>query len=60
QLAFNNTQRENLDFDQEGLQREIAALTQYRGLLDSKFNELKTELSRLYRTNKQMVGMPVR
>ena len=49
-------QQQELDFDRQGLQAELQVLSQYRGAMEAKWNELRGELSRLYRTNRQLVS----
>jgi hypothetical protein len=56
QIAFQTQQQQNLDFDRQGLQAELQVLSQHRGAVEAKWNELRGELSRLYRTNRQLVN----
>ena len=47
-------QQQALEFDIDGLAKERQVLTRYSELLTSKWNEVRGELSRLYRTNRSM------
>lgn len=59
QIAFRSQQRDYLEHDLEGLNRERTLLVSYGQKLDAKWNELRESLSRLYRTNRQLVSQMV-
>jgi hypothetical protein len=56
QIAFQTQQGQALSGDLQGLQTERQILDQYAALMDKKWSELRAELSRLYRSNRQLVS----
>ena len=55
QIAFNERQASDLQFDVEGLNKEVRILREYQNALDAKWDQLRSELSRIYRTNRNLV-----
>jgi hypothetical protein len=56
QVAFQSNQRDQLEHDLNGLNREREVLVAYGQKLDTKWNELRESLSQLYRSNRQLVS----
>jgi chromosome segregation ATPase len=56
QLAFQTQQRERLADDLDGLNTERTVLGQFVAGLEQKWGELRAELSRTYRANRQLVN----
>jgi hypothetical protein len=56
QIAFQTQHGEALNGDVEGLKVERQILDQYAAMVEEKWSELRTELSRLYRSNRQLVS----
>jgi hypothetical protein len=56
QLGFQTQQSEFITSDLEGLNRERQILGQYLGGLEKAWSQLRGELSRLYRTNRELVN----
>ncbi len=56
ELAFLTERQAKFTADRDGLANELKVLEQYRESVETHLDKLKTELSRLYRTNRQLVS----
>lgn len=56
ELAFLTDRQAKFTADRDGLANELKVLQQYRETVESHLGKLRTELSRLYRTNRQLVN----
>jgi hypothetical protein len=55
QIAFRTDESNKLAQDKEGFEYERQVISDYRQALEAKWQAIRTELSRLYRINKQLV-----
>ena len=56
QIAFFTDQEQRLSVDRDGFNMERTVITEYRTALEARWKEVLSELSRLYRANKQLVS----
>lgn len=56
ELAFLTERQAKFTADRDGLANELKVLQQYRESVETHLDKLKTELSRLYRSNRQLVS----
>ena len=59
QVSFVTNQRQRLTEDRDGFNMELAVIQQYRQALEEQWKTLLSDLSRLYRANKQQVRRQV-
>ncbi|MCP4193585.1 MAG: hypothetical protein GY768_23475 [Planctomycetaceae bacterium] len=55
QIQFSTNQRQLLTADRDGFKMEVAIIQQYQQALEQQWKALLSDLSRLYRANKQQV-----
>jgi hypothetical protein len=56
ELTFQLDRQAKYTADRDGLAKELKVLGAYQGAAEAKMKELREELSRLYRTNRQLVN----
>ena len=54
QIAFYNDRKQQMSQDRDGLTMERDVITAYRNSLEQQWKEVLSDLSRLYRANKQL------